>query len=81
MRLFFTGFLQVFFVSINTYFISRQFYIGVVICGFMISLIWAFNVKRIVLGTTKERLVYAAGASLGGLLGLLFSVKLLSYFM
>jgi len=39
-KLFLTGFLQVFFVAINTYFIFQEFYVGVFLCGWIISLIW-----------------------------------------
>jgi len=46
MKLFLTGFTQVFFVAINTYFLSKGFYLGVFICGFIISLIWSWNVKK-----------------------------------
>ena len=46
MKLFITGFFQVLFVAINTYFLSKEFYVGVIICGFIISLIWSWNVKK-----------------------------------
>ena len=32
MKLFTTGFLQVFFVVINTYFISKGYLLGIIIC-------------------------------------------------
>jgi hypothetical protein len=69
MKLFITGFVQVFFVAINTYFISRQFYLGVFSCGFMISLIWSWNVKKIAFGTWTDRLYYASGAAFGSVAG------------
>ena len=77
MKLFLTGFLQVFFVSCNTYFISKSFYIGVFICGLIISLIWSWNVKKIVFGTFNDRIVYAFGAAFGSLLGLILSKLIL----
>ena len=46
MKLFTTGFLQVFFVVINTYFISKGYLLGIIICGFIISFIWSHNVKK-----------------------------------
>ncbi|MGJ1414055.1 hypothetical protein ACR786_06140 [Sphingobacterium multivorum] len=66
-----TGFLQVFFVAINTWLITKQQYVGVVIVSFLISFIWSFNVKKVAFGTMKDRLVYSLGAALGGLTGLL----------
>lgn len=39
LRLFFTGFLQVFLVVLNTYFISKDSVLGLTICGFGISFI------------------------------------------
>lgn len=74
LKLFITGFLQVFFVAINTYFISKEFYIGVFICGIIISLIWSWNIKKIAFGSTIDRIVYSLGAGFGSLIGLLTSV-------
>ena len=53
MKLFTTGFMQVFFVAVNTFFISKEYYVGVFICGFIISMIWSWNVKKIAFGTNK----------------------------
>lgn len=72
-RLFFTGFIQVFFVAVNTYFISKSLYLGVLICGFSISIIWSWNVKKVVFGTFVERLIYSTGAAFGSLAGALIS--------
>jgi len=80
MKLFTTGFVQVFFVAINTYFISKGIYIGVFVCGFMISLVWSWNIKRISISTFTERIYYSLGAATGSVTGLLVStyiVKLL----
>ena len=71
MKILTTGFLQVYFVVINTYFISKDYYLGVFICSFVISLIWSFNVKKISIGSLKERVLYSFGASIGGLTGLI----------
>lgn len=70
MKLFLTGFAQVFFVSINTYFLANEMYLGVLIAAFMISLIWSFNVKKVAFGTNIDRVVYAAGATIGSVAGL-----------
>lgn len=72
-ELFFTGFLQVFFVAANTYFISERFWIGIAIAGFLISFIWSFNVKKIAFGNMSDRVSYSFGAMCGGLLGVLLS--------
>ena len=72
-QLFATGLLQVFFVAINTVFLSKSLYLGVGLAAFMISMVWSYNVKKVVFGTTVDRVAYATGASAGSLLGLLTS--------
>lgn len=71
MKLFITGFLQVFFVALNTWLITQQNYIGVAIVSFLISFIWTFNVKKVVFGSMTDRVIYSLGAAIGGLSGLL----------
>lgn len=68
--LFITGFTQVFFVSLNTYFLAKEIYIGVFISAFIISLIWSFNVKKVAFGHNLDRVIYAIGASSGAIFGL-----------
>lgn len=68
--LFSTGFIQVYFVAVNTYFIANEIYLGVFIAAFMISFIWSFNVKKVAFGSNADRLVYALGATCGSLAGL-----------
>lgn len=75
--LFITGFLQVLFIAINTYFLSKEFYVGVLVCGFAISLIWSYNVKKVAFGSLNDRLIYATGAGFGSLVGLMVSVYIL----
>ena len=70
MNLFYTGFLQVFFVALNTYLITQRNFIGVLIVSFIISLIWSFNVKKVAFGPIKDRVIYSLGASIGGVSGL-----------
>jgi hypothetical protein len=69
--LFLTGFVQVYFVAVNTYFIAKEMYIGVFIASFVISLVWSFNVRKIAFGTLSHRLMYALGAAVGSIAGLL----------
>lgn len=71
MNLFITGFLQVFFVALNTWLITQNNFIGVLIVSFLISFIWSFNVKKVAFGSIKDRIIYSIGASIGGLTGLI----------
>ncbi len=71
MKLFLTGFLQVFFVAINTWFITQRNYYGVLIVSFLISFIWSFNVKKVAFGKMKDRIIYSVGAAIGGITGLI----------
>jgi hypothetical protein len=75
--LFSTGFVQVFFVAVNTYFLAKENYLGVLAASFMISLIWSFNVKKVAFGSLVDRLSYAIGAAAGSVFGL-FSSSFLS---
>jgi hypothetical protein len=77
--LFSTGFIQVYFVSVNTYFLANEMYLGVLIAAFMISLIWSFNVKKVAFGSTADRVVYALGATFGSLVGLCSSSFIASF--
>jgi hypothetical protein len=77
MKLIFTGFLQVFFVTINTYLISTKSIYGTALAGFIISFIWSFNVKKVAFGTVEDRIIYSLGAGLGSCFGLLFSIYLI----
>lgn len=73
LSLFLTGFVQVFFVSVNTYFLANETYVGVFFAAFMISLIWSFNVKKVAFGSLADRIIYSLGATAGSLIGLLSS--------
>ena len=69
MKLFLTGFIQVFLVVLNTYFISKDFIAGIVVCSFGISYFWSHNVKKVAFGNEKLRIIYSAGAMTGGIVG------------
>lgn len=73
LKLFVTGFIQVILVAINTYQISHGKYSGVFVVGFLISFVWSFNVKKIAFGTMRDRILYASGAAVGSILGLMLS--------
>lgn len=77
-KVFLTGFLQVFFISINTYFISHSIYIGVGICAFLIAIIWSFNVSAVSYDRKAMMLYYATGSAIGSLLGLYISEAIVS---
>jgi len=72
-RIFLTAFLQVMFISANTYFISQRFYPGIAVAGFAISYLWTINTRQISKGDRREALVYSVGAMCGGLTGVFLS--------
>lgn len=71
MKIFFQSFFQIGLVAVNTLLIAKQIYLGVFICSFLISLLWAFNVSKIALSETKQKIIYASGAAFGSVTGLL----------
>lgn len=71
--LFLTALVQVTFVAMNVTFIAHQRIVPMLATGFMISLIWTINVKRVALGTWWDRITYANGAMLGTGLGYIIS--------
>jgi hypothetical protein len=73
LALFTTGFVQVFFVVANTYFVAKLFYFGIATASFLISWIWTYNIRRIAAGTITERIVYSTGAMCGSLLSVFIS--------
>lgn len=70
--IFFSSLLQIFFVSVNTILISKEMVIQAGICGFLLSLVWTFNIRRIGLASWSERISYCLGAGLGTSGGILF---------
>lgn len=69
MRLFLQAFIQVFLVSVNTYFIAQVQYAGVLIAAFGISYVWSHNVKKVAFGSEIMRIIYASGAACGAVAG------------
>lgn len=76
LQLFVTALLQVTFVSMNVVFISKALIIPMLLTGFLISLIWTLNVKKVAFGTWRDRIIYATGAMCGTYLGFISSTKL-----
>lgn len=70
--IFLSSSLQIFFVSVNTILISREMIIQAGICGFLLSLVWTFNIKRIAIASWGERISYCLGAGLGTSGGIFF---------
>ena len=70
--IFLSSLLQIFFVSVNTILISKELIIQAGICGFLLSLVWTFNIRRIGLASWSERISYCLGAGLGTSGGILF---------
>lgn len=75
--LFLTALLQVTFVSMNVVFISGHYIIPMLVTGFLISLIWTLNVKKVAFGTWVDNVTYAVGAMAGTGLGFLISREII----
>lgn len=73
---FFYAWAQVTLICLNTWQIANCKFVGALIVGFLISLVWTFNVRRAVFGCWKTRIIYAVGASCGTATGLLLSIIL-----
>ena len=53
--------LQVTLICLNTWQIANTHYIGALIVGFLISLIWTMNVGRVALSSWQTKLIYSFG--------------------
>ena len=73
MSLFLTGFIQVLLVSLNVWQVSHGHFLSATVVGFLISLVWTFNVKKVAFGNHLDRITYASGAALGTLAGMLIA--------
>jgi hypothetical protein len=73
LKIFFTAYIQVCLVALNTILLARGILMGVAVVGFAISLTWTFNVRNVAFSDTYDRLIYSFGASLGGVSGLLIT--------
>lgn len=71
LKLFLTGFVQVFLVSMNIVFITNKQILPLVITGFFISFTWTINVKKVAFGTMMDRVIYSFGAASGTFVGYL----------
>jgi hypothetical protein len=78
-QLFITALIQVTFVAMNVTFIAYQQVIPMLITGFLISLVWTINVKRVAFGGWTDRFVYATGAMVGTGVGYIISHVINNY--
>lgn len=72
MKLFFRAYFQTTMVAISTIMISKQILVGVFLVGFLVSILWTFNVSTLAFSTTKQKLMYSFGAGLGSMSGVIF---------
>jgi len=63
--------MQVGLVAINTYLITHLYWIGIFIVSCLISLLWAYNVAKISVSTTRLKFIYSLGAGCGAITGLI----------
>lgn len=68
-QLFISAMAQVSLVAMNMVFLTANQVIMIAITGFLISLIWTFNVKKIAFGNWVDRITYASGACAGTVTG------------
>jgi hypothetical protein len=80
MKIFLTGFTQIFLVVINTFFVTHVIYLGVGITSFLIAMTWSYNVKKAAFGSFKERIYYALGSTCGAIIGLWISNNITTIF-
>lgn len=67
------AFVQVGLVACNVMFIAAGEVIPMIVVGFLISMLWSFNIKKIAFGSIWDRVSYAIGAGLGTWVGYLIS--------
>ena len=63
--------------SAHTFFISKSFYGGMIFTAFTISMTSSFHMKRIADGTITTRLMYSIGATIGSVIGLYISKRII----
>jgi hypothetical protein len=71
MRNFFLAWLQVSLICLNTWQIANSELLGALMVGFLISLVWTFNVQDISRSTLPQKIIYSLGAMAGTGTGIL----------
>lgn len=79
-RLFMTGFLQVFFVGLVTVFLANKFVIGAVAGSWAISFLWVENVRSVKPERGTSQYIYATGAATGTLCSYFISTLIIQLF-
>lgn len=74
-----SAFVQVGLVACNVMFIAAGQAIPMIIVGFLISMLWSFNIKKIAFGSVWDRIWYAIGAGLGTYVGYLISHLIINH--
>ena len=67
------GCAQVSLISLNTWQIAHREVIGSLVVGFLISLLWTFNVSNVSRSSAAVKVSYACGATVGTALGMVLS--------
>jgi hypothetical protein len=70
MRIFLMGILQVFLVAANVRQVAEGRLVGACIGGIGISAVWAYNVHHIAISGVLDGCLYALGAGIGTVLGI-----------
>jgi hypothetical protein len=52
---------------------TGNLYFGIFILGFLISLLWSFNVSKIAVSTINQKITYSLGAGIGAVCGVLIT--------
>lgn len=76
MRNFLLAWLQVTLICLNTWQIANEKIAGALIVGFLISLVWTFNVQDISHSGIRTKVSYSFGAMFGTGTGLLLSIAI-----
>ena len=71
LKIFFTSFVQIGLVAVNTLLIAKGYIIGIFLASFTISLLWSYNVSKIALSDIRKKLIYSTGAGCGAVGGYL----------
>lgn len=71
MKLFFRAYLQTTLAAISTVLILKQLILGILIVNFILSLVCTFNLSKLSLSSTKEKIIFSLGAGIGSTCGVL----------
>lgn len=65
MKNFFLAWIQVSLICLNTWQIANSKFFGALFVGFLISLVWTFNVQDISRSALPQKIIYSLGAMVG----------------